>query len=167
MNLSLAVFLITPTVRMIQVSYKLDRNEQPEGLYSFKTFDRKIKKGDYVIVPTDTRHGLTVVRVEATDIEPDFDSRLDYKWIVGKVDLADFDKIRSQEEDAIVRIQAAEKRKRREELRKALEEDSGADIKALPMYQPSADDPTVAAVVGNEPEKPDDDPATIRDIIDD
>ena len=49
-----------------------------------KTLDPDIKKGDFVVVETDTRWGMTVVRVCETDVEPDLDEDEPIKWVVGK-----------------------------------------------------------------------------------
>lgn len=77
MNYSTAIFLINKDVRAIAVTYeKIDMNQDttkmkfsapylsggklPTGATVFKTMDPKVKVDDYVTVPTDTRHGMTV-----------------------------------------------------------------------------------------------------------
>ena len=122
MNFSLAIFLLSDAVRMLKVSYELDPvTEKPKKLYGYKTFDASIKKGDYVIVPTDTRHGMTVCRVEEEDVPvDDFEDRIDYKWILGTVDTVEFESIDAQEKLAIEKIKTAAKRQKREELKESL-----------------------------------------------
>lgn len=131
MNLSTAVFLINDNARAVLATYEATENA---GRTMFKTFDKSIKVDDYVVVPTDTRHKLTVCRVVAVDVDVDFDSSTQIAWIVGKVDLADVTHIKQQEEAAIEAIKAAEKLKKRRELQEsmnALLASTGADIKLL------------------------------------
>ena len=85
MNHSTAIFLINNDVRAIAVTYEkidlakdttkmmkyqaayLSGGRLPDGAVVFKTMDTAIKVDDFVIVPTDTRHGMTVCKVvEAT-----------------------------------------------------------------------------------------------------
>jgi hypothetical protein len=135
-NPSIAVFLINKDVRGILCSYEQDSQGRPTGsLYLFKTFDQTLKKGDYVVVPTSTRHGMTVCRVEEVDVEPDFDSSIDYKWLVCRVDRSAYDAILAKEADAIAQIKKAEKRAARDELRKKLYASHEEDLKALPLYK--------------------------------
>lgn len=134
MNYSTAIFLISDKARAVMVSYETDDNGKPASTTLFKTLNQEIKKGDYVVVETDTRHHMTVCRVEDVDVEPDFDSAKEVKWIIGTVSRADFDDLKAQEEDAITRIKKAEKRKKREELRASLLADAADEIKALPIY---------------------------------
>ena len=134
MNHSIAIFLISDKARAITVSYDKIVEGQTPSTTMFKTLDQKIKPKDYVVVDTDTRHGMTVCQVVEVDVEPDFDSSVPVKWIIGVVDKADADEIKRQEDDAIARIKSAEKRKKREELRDALLADAGDAVKALPIY---------------------------------
>ena len=131
MNYSLAIFLINPNVRAIQVSYEPQEPHREPKVYTFKTFDTTITKGDLVTIPTDTRHKATVAKVEAVDVDVDFDSIIDYKWIISKIDLTENTSILAQEGEAIATIRAAEKRKHREELAKSLLANSGADLSNL------------------------------------
>ncbi len=135
MNYSKAVFLISDDVRAVLVTYEKDEPDRPAPRTMYKTFDTKIKVDDYVVVPTNTRHHMTVCKVVKVDVEVDLESSEDLDWIIGVVNRADFEKIKSQEGDAIARIKSAEKRKKREELRKALLDDVGEkEIMALPIY---------------------------------
>lgn len=130
MNYSKAIFLISDEARGILVTYE-NRDDAPRTLV--KTLDPGISTGDYVVVETNTRHDMTVCKVVETDIEVDLDGSEQVKWIIGKVQTADYDDLVRQENDAIDRIKSAEKRKRRNELKKALLEDA-EEIKALPIY---------------------------------
>lgn len=133
MNYSTAVFLINPACRAVKATYEEDGNKT-QTPYVFKTVDKSIKVGDLVVVPTDTRHKLTVVKVVETDIEIDVDTPHQIKWVVGKVDLMTHQSLIDMEEAAISKIKAAEMHAKRQELAKKLQESiGGLDLKALPM----------------------------------
>jgi hypothetical protein len=130
MNYSTAVFLINSNVRAIVCTYEAG-DTAPRT--TFKSLDPDIKKDDLVIVPTDTRHKMTVVKVVETDVEVDFDSPATMLWIVGKVDGANYQQVLSQEAQAIDTIKSAEKNRKRDELRKSILADQADNIKALPI----------------------------------
>lgn len=133
MNYSTVVFLVSPSVRAVSVSYET-KEEKTSGrqFYTFKTFDASIKKDDLVIVPTDTRHKFTVVKVEEVDIDIDLDdATTQFKWIAGKVDLSGYADTLAQEAAAVEKIKSAEKRKKREDLKKSLLDNLGADESTL------------------------------------
>ena len=140
MNYSRAIFLISDEVRAIMVAYEpKDKNGKwPDKPKLFKTFNQDISVDDYVVVPTTSRHNMTVCQVAEVDVDPDFESNADCNWIVGVVDRADFEAIERQEQAAIDAIKTAERRKKRDELRKALmeghEEIVKEAAKQLPGY---------------------------------
>ena len=145
MNYSRAIFLISDEVRALNVTYEPDVppvNNNRDGIKAdrvlYKTLDPSIKKGDYVVVPTDTRHKMTVCQVDdEVDVDDvDLESSEEIKWIIGVVNRANFEDIKAQEGDAIAKIKKAEKRAKRAELRKKLLIDAKAEdeIKALPIY---------------------------------
>lgn len=129
MNYTTAVFLINSDVRAIRCSY------EPEKIpdYIFKSLDKTIQKDDLVVVPTDTRHGMTVVKVTEVDVDPDFDSDIQMKWVVGKVDQATYASILNREAEAITVIKSAERTRKRNELRDSMLADSSEALKALPI----------------------------------
>lgn len=131
MNYSTAIFLISDKARALLCTYECGENAKRT---LFKTLDQTIGVDDYVVVPTDTRHKMTVVKVVEIDVEPDFDTAEDVAWVIGVVHREDYEVLKAQEGDAIAKIKAAEKRKKREELRAALIADAEADLKALPIY---------------------------------
>ena len=59
----------------------------------FKTHDQTIAFGDLVVVPTKTRHGMTVVKV--VDDYPSSAFAMDdiKEWVVCKVDTTEYDRI--------------------------------------------------------------------------
>lgn len=124
MNLSTAVFLINDDTRAVMVTYEVDAVGRPATRTMFKTFDKSIKVDDYVVVPTDTRHNLTVCKVVEVDVDVDFDSSVQVAWIIGRVDLADANQIKEQENAALDAIKSAQKLKKKKELRAALLDDN-------------------------------------------
>ena len=76
MNYSLSIFLIRQDVRCVAGIYEAKVDGQPEpkrGL--FKTLDPSIQVGDFVPVPTTTRHRMTVNQIVAVDLDVDFTPR--------------------------------------------------------------------------------------------
>lgn len=132
MNYTSAIFLVNDSVRAISVSYELE----PDGktgkgpFVLFKSMDADLRPGDYVVVPTDTRHKLTVVRVEEVDKEVDLDSSHQFEWIVGPVSTFSYKAILASEVRAIDTIKSAEKKARQDELKAKLLADNPA-IQAL------------------------------------
>lgn len=130
MNYTTAVFLINKNVRAVLCNYE---PELPDKKVMFKTLDQDIQEGDMVIVPTKTRHGMTVSKVVETDVDVDFDSGTLVNWIICKIDDDAYNSTISQEADAIKVITSAEKTKKRNELAAALLADSKDALKALPI----------------------------------
>ena len=131
MNYSLAAFLVSDDVRAVDCvyhtlcSYKKEENrtvteEKDLPRYTFKTFDKSIEIGDLVFVPAGGRHGIVVVKVVDVDVEVDFDSKFNYKWIMGKVDDGPYKKVLEQEEAMIEQCKAAEKQHKKKELAEKL-----------------------------------------------
>ena len=122
MNYTRAVFLISDDVRAVACVYGAGEGAKRTV---FKTFDREIRVDDFVVVPTDTRHRMTVVRVVEVDLEPDLQSG------------DDMEQIEAQEKAAIAKIKAAELRRQKRELRDALlDEEATKDLKLLPIGPP-------------------------------
>ena len=94
MNYSLAVFLINKTVRAVGVSYEPDPTRtdtaKAGSITIYKTIDQSLAVKDLVIVPTNTRWGFTVGRVEELDVDVNFDSQTQMDWIVDTADRAAF-----------------------------------------------------------------------------
>lgn len=127
MNLSTALFLMTDELRAVMCAYE----EVPEKgsstpmpkLTMFKTLDKTIKVGDIVLVPSHTRHKVTTTKVVEVDVEVDCESQTKVDWIVGKVDRALGDKYVAFELATIDKIKAAQKAKKKRELKDALLKD--------------------------------------------
>jgi hypothetical protein len=120
MNYSTAIFLINPKVRAIAAVYEPDTESRKAPRTIFKTFDQTLSVGDYILVPTDTRHKMTVNKVVEVDVEPDLESHTTMNWVIGVVDKVAYDDVLAQEARAIELMKAAEKTHAREELRKKM-----------------------------------------------
>jgi len=120
MNYSLAVLLLNDNCRAIKAIYepdpKDDKAPKPKREL-FKTFDETIAVGDIVMVPSGTRHNVTSVKVVETDVEWDVHTSGEVKWIIGKVDQSEFNKLKALEENAISAIKESEKTAARKKMR--------------------------------------------------
>ena len=147
MNTSTAIFLINPHARAVNCIYEAEGSKQTP--YTFKTLDQNIKVNDMVVVPTDTRHNLTVVKVVEVDVDLDIDAPNQIKWIIGRVDLATHTELLELEADALAKIKASQLRKKREQLTKDLLDDHGSAIQSLPIS--TATGIGVGGVIEQEP----------------
>lgn len=138
MNYSTAIFLINKHVRGVLATYE-DENNAKRTL--FKTLDAKLKVGDYVVVPTDTRHKMTVCKVVETDVDVDFDSHLPVQWVITRIEHEPYEALLAQENKAIQVVKSAELRKKRDDLRAAMFADHLETIKALPIAALNGDAP--------------------------
>lgn len=138
MNYQKAIFIINDDVRALRVQYQPELCNPRKGddvdAIIFKTLDPAIKKGDLVVVPTKTRHKATVVKVTDIDIDPGYDLPGECRWVIQRVNMTDFDLLKEREEEAVSQIRQVEDRRRRKELRQAMEADAAESLKALPIY---------------------------------
>lgn len=151
MNYSTAIFLINKNARAIRAHYEPPTSGHTPQSYTFKTLDPDIAVDDFIIIPTDTRHEMTVVQVVEVDVDLDFDSSQEIKWVIGKVNTKAHEELLAQEQVAIKRIKSAEMRKKRGDLAEALFEDSMEEIKALPIADINGDEPAVAPLPDEAP----------------
>jgi molybdopterin-binding protein len=129
MNYSTSVFLINQKVRAVSVNYEPDEKKQT----TYKTLDETIAAGDYVVVPTHTRHKFTVARVVEVDVDVDFDSPEPMTWIVARIDRSAYDLTLKQEDAAIAVVKSAEIRRKRDELAAAMLKDNKEKFKLLDL----------------------------------
>lgn len=115
-NYSTLMILVNENIRAIKCLY--DTEDKKE--YLFKSLDKSIVVGDLVVVPSKTRHQRTVVKVVEVDVDVDYDSDIQVEWIVGKINNADYAAIKKVEEEAINKLKAAEKTRKKQELRDKL-----------------------------------------------
>ena len=130
MNYSTAVFLINDKARAVYGTYEAGKDASKT---LFKTLDQTLKVDDFALVPTNTRHNMTVVKITDVDVDFDIETSVHVEWIIGRIELADYASLVAQEQEAITTIQSAQKAKKREELRKALLADADNKLSALPI----------------------------------
>lgn len=126
MNKSTIVLLINDSARAIKAIY-----ETGHAPSVFKTLDQFIKVDDLVVVETNTRHGMTVVKVTEVDIDVDFDSTGEVNWVIQKVDADAHKALLRQEDEAIAAVNSAERRRKKEQLRESLFADHQERLKSL------------------------------------
>lgn len=134
-----AVFLVSDAVRALKATYELDTEVKAAPREWFKTFDKSIKEGDLCIVPTDTRHGFTIVRITDVDCEVDLNAGHRFRWIADVFDRSAYEKLVEQEGVMLSKIASARKAKEREELRKAMLLDDPS-LQQLTIGPPSGTD---------------------------
>lgn len=122
MNYSTAILVMNTDARCVKVIYEPDTEHTKQTREMFKTFDTSIKVDDFVVVPTSTRLNLTVCKVVAVDVDDWMDVSKEIGWVVGRVDMADANKVKAWEAAAIESLKDAEKRKRRRELQASMTE---------------------------------------------
>jgi hypothetical protein len=120
MNYSTSVFLINPKVRAIACIYEPDTEARKHPRTVFKTLDQLISVDDFVVVPTETRHRMTVNRVVEVDVDPDLESTCPMAWIITSIDRNAYERVLAEEGRAIKLMKDAEKTHQREELRSKL-----------------------------------------------
>lgn len=130
MNYSTAVFLINDKVRAVLGTYEAGDNAAKT---MFKTFDATVNKGDFVLVPTNTRHNMTVVKITDVDVEFDIETTTNVEWVIERIDLSAFEQMKAQEQAAITTIQSAEKNRKRKALREAIFADAETTLNKLPI----------------------------------
>lgn len=128
MNYSTAIFLINTKARAVLGVYNPD---EPHKKTLYKTLDSNIAVDDFVLVQTDTRHKMTVVKVVEVDVDFDLESSQKVTWVLSKIDLTIAEKLMGLEESAISQIKKAELRQKRDNLRDALFKDHTETLKTL------------------------------------
>lgn len=154
MNYSTAILLINPACRAMLGTYEADIEGQPAAKRElFKTLDETIAEGDIVMVPTNTRHNVTAIKIVEADVEWDVNIQAEVKWIIGKVDQAGFKSLKAQEEAAIVAIKASEKTAARNKLKAQMFEHMDAEaVKKLAIAGATPDVAGLAAPIeGDKP----------------
>lgn len=132
MHSSNIVFLINDDIRAIRGQY--DQGEKPS---LFKTLDQTIAVGDMVVVQSGTRFNMTVVKVTEVDVDLDYDANAEVKWVVQKIDTVGFDATIERENEAIAAVQAAERRRKKAELRQTMFKDHEETINHLALANQS------------------------------
>ena len=112
------IFLASDTVRAVKGIFETDVNNQPTAKREFfKTFNASLKVGDLVNVETSTRHGVSVIKIVEVDVDIDVESNEPTRWIIGKVETAEYEKFRTMEADMVSEMKKAELKAKRDDMR--------------------------------------------------
>lgn len=138
MNYSTAVMLINEEIRAIACSYEPDLTN-PDGTVRhqttrkvYKTLDKTIKVGDFVVVGTTTRHNMTINKVEEVDVDVDFENGTQVFWAIAKVDTETVKAIKAKEGEWVAELKKVERKHQKEKLKeKVLGAYSVSDVKVL------------------------------------
>jgi hypothetical protein len=113
-------------IAMIEGAIAVNVTFEPSGgKYTYLSL-QKLEVGDRVVVDT-PRAGLTVVKVTAVDVGWDIDANFNYKFIVSKVDMAQYEQLTQAIEEVKDIIEA----QRREAARKSMMEHLGLKASAV------------------------------------
>lgn len=149
MNYTTAVFLINPALRALKVSYlpRPDKNDEfadftesafdKKHVKTYKTLDPNIKEGDFVVVPTETRHGMTVGKVIEVDVPVDYDSPIEMKWVIDRVNHKKYEKIVTDEAEYIKKMRMSEEEAKKKELRDKMQAFSDGQLSAMAIASTS------------------------------
>lgn len=125
MHDSRQVFLLDDNVKCVSGKYEVGHSASTE---EFKTGLNGIEVGDYIVVPTDTRQKMTVVRVDEIDIEPDLESDIKMDWVMCKVPKTEYDATMASEKAFTDRNRIAIRKRKKQELIKTLEIDTSMKV---------------------------------------
>lgn len=128
MHDSRKVFLLEGELRCIKAAYEAGDDA---GTTEFKTFDAGIAVDDYIIVPSGTRHEMTICKVHEVDVEPNLDSGSEMLWVIGKVSLSGHEATVASEERFIAAARSAERARKMKQLKEDILADVDADIKVI------------------------------------
>ncbi len=125
MHDSRTVFLLDDNVKCVSGKYEVGHSASTE---EFKTAIEGIEVGDYVVVPTNTRQKMTVVRIDEIDIEPDLESDIKMDWVMCKVPKAEYDITMASEKTFVDRTRAAARIRKKKQLITDLQIDTSMKV---------------------------------------
>lgn len=128
MNKSTVLFLVNDSLKAVEVAY--DESGQNKKTIK-KTFRDDLKVGDYVLAETNTRWNAAVCKITRINVQIDFESAEPVGWVFATVDMNQLDSLRKLEEEALLIIEEADRRKRKAEMRKTVMENCGNELAAL------------------------------------
>ncbi len=160
MNYNTLMFLVNKDLRAVLGIYdaKEEKGQPIVKRIMFKTLDPDITVGDLVLVPTNTRHKMSVNEIVDVDVDVDIENGGHIPWLIGRsTDRAEYNRLVKWENDAIFRVKRGEKLKAQEALRETLLKDHEF-LKALPIVSLNGEAEPVKppATPPNEPVTPPD-----------
>ena len=131
MNYSLLSLIAGDKVSLVSCVFTLydsDRFSTTNKTYTFKTILKDLKKDDLVVVECaghSNQFGFNIVKVVSVNNLADFDNKIDYKWIVSKLDTKELDVIKEAEESLIKEIKEIQLNEKKAQLIEAMKLGSG------------------------------------------
>ena len=127
-NYSTMAFFASDDVRAIKCIFVETQGNYPSGVqkdkkYTYKTFDKDLKVDDLVVVQCtgpSNYFGYCVVKVVEVDADILLSGNLEYKWIVSKFDLTEFEDTLKTEKQIIKEIRKHELNAGKSKFKKAL-----------------------------------------------
>lgn len=141
MNHSLTILLVEDAVRTVGVQF-CDQSGTPRGShYTYKTILQDLKLGDIVVVETSAGNGNPVgysfAVVAKLEAEVNFDSDIEYKWIVAAFSPDVLTALRNQEKVVVDKVRQLEMQTKRQQVRAALTAQFGPELKKLSLFSPA------------------------------
>ena len=141
------IFVTNENVKGLLAIYDFEPADKPNTAKRtfFKTLDDTIAVGDYLVVPSGTRHRMTTVKVVEIDVECDLADQTPVEWVIGRIDRRAYETLITREGEMLNVIRSAEKKKMRDELKAAVFADVPEDqIKTLAIANMGGE-PQIAA----------------------
>jgi len=125
MHKSRNAFLLKDPPMCVLAAYDANKGADTE---EFKTFDRAIQVDDYIVIPTNRRHHMTIVQVKEVDFEPDLESDLEVMWVIAKVDKTQYETTLESEKGFVQAARSAQRKRKRDQLAEDLLADVDANL---------------------------------------
>lgn len=132
MNHTLSALLLSEEVLMVGCQFV-----EHGKVYNYKTMDKNLKVGDLVTVQCTGRehnYDVAIVKVVEVDVEPDFHTHHEFKWVIGKVDMEGLKDLLQQEKDAVNQVKKLERTAKRKQILAALTNAAEETKLCLPSF---------------------------------
>lgn len=130
MHGSMKVFLLDDAPICVKVNYDPDKTHGQTD-YHFKTWEKDIKVDDFVVIPTNTRHGYTVGKVTEVDVEPDLEANYEMKWVVSIINVPAYIAMAEKEKEFISIANRAEREAKKKQLREQMSDTFDPSVKLI------------------------------------
>lgn len=134
MNYSTALFALNKDLRAVLAVYDTPANQPNGKKQMFKTLNQDIQVGDIIVVPTETRHGMTCVKVTDVDVEVDLDDPTPVAWVIDRVNVTDWQVLVKQENEALKIVRDAAFAERKKKIRDSIVANA-SELTSLPIYK--------------------------------
>lgn len=142
MNNSASIFLVNDQVRAVACVFNNDANAKH---YVYKSTDMTIQVGDFLAVEgfaNDKPFNMAIVKVVEVDVDVEYSNAIQYKWVVSKIDIKNFEQVQAAEKAMIAQIKQCERTHRKAALRKVMQ-DNGVDFSNITANVPFITDGSI------------------------